>query len=228
MPTVRRIIVRAPRNSENDVALQVELRSRLMLLGRRTLASPVGRGMFSFGSIHPVLTDMLPIPELSLMGRVPPKNTPLSLDPNQLPENLTCWAEFHNGVAAGLRVSQAQSKITRTWIIYNKPDQLNYSHAGFLMALGLLGHLEALAPADFYTYLLEKHEPTSVGVLLGMAVTKRASLDAVSGTVVREDLFFVSLLSVCRRFLVCCACKFPRCFHSLRWKCPLLSKLHPC
>jgi anaphase-promoting complex subunit 1 len=68
------------------------------------------------------------------------------------------WPNFHNGVAAGLRLSETQSKVrffliitgvpfvchiffflqlARTWIVYNKPEKLDFSHAGFLLALGL-------------------------------------------------------------------------------------------
>lgn len=54
-------------------------------------------------------------------------------------------AEFHNGVAAGLRLAPDLGTVTSTWIAYNQPkkDQaasLN-AHAGFLLALGLQGHL---------------------------------------------------------------------------------------
>lgn len=51
----------------------------------------------------------------------------------------TAWAEFHNGVAAGLRLAPGGHQLTRTWIVYNKPVQPSYTHAGMLMALGLTG-----------------------------------------------------------------------------------------
>jgi hypothetical protein len=46
-------------------------------------------------------------------------------------------------------------------------------HAGFLMALGLNGHLTKLAEMNTYDYLIKCHEMTSVGLLLGVAATKR-------------------------------------------------------
>jgi anaphase-promoting complex subunit 1 len=46
-------------------------------------------------------------------------------------------------------------------------------HAGFLMALGLNGHLSNLAELNTYDYLIKCHEMTSVGLLLGVAATKR-------------------------------------------------------
>jgi anaphase-promoting complex subunit 1 len=46
-------------------------------------------------------------------------------------------------------------------------------HAGLLMALGLNGHLNNLAEMNTYEYLIKCHEMTSVGLLLGVAATKR-------------------------------------------------------
>eukprot|EP00466_Bigelowiella_natans_P020153 jgi/Bigna1/69308/fgenesh1_pg.8_\ len=117
------------------------------------------------------------------------------------------WPGFHNGVAAGLRVvipaggggqnggeaygrsssspsSSSAAEITRTWIAYNRPRKLTYTHAGFLLGLGLRGHLNALAPSDLcvvivcclslvvvvgYWYLSQDHDATIMAILLGMA-----------------------------------------------------------
>lgn len=56
------------------------------------------------------------------------------------------WPAFHNGVSAGLRIVRDMPTTDSTWIVYNKPDSTGdaldkHSHAGLLMALGLLGHL---------------------------------------------------------------------------------------
>jgi anaphase-promoting complex subunit 1 len=67
------------------------------------------------------------------------------------------WSLFHNGVAAGLRLGQGQmtKPMTRTWVAYNKPTEPNHTHAGFLLAMGLQGHLAALNMADTYEYLAQ-------------------------------------------------------------------------
>lgn len=86
-------------------------------------------------------------------------------------QELTGWPEFHNGVAAGLKyqppwfassgpeVSQVRvphaSPGTRAWIMYNKPAEASSSHAGVVLALGLQGHLAALATTDLYRYLAQ-------------------------------------------------------------------------
>lgn len=46
----------------------------------------------------------------------------------------------------------SQGKMSRTWIIYNKPEEPNVIHAGLLLALGLHGHLCVLTITDIYQY----------------------------------------------------------------------------
>ena len=122
--------------------------------------------MFTLASLHPLLTEPLPIPPLSLAGRVPPTNATIALDTSGYAAELSLWPEFHNGVAAGLRLASGVTNLTRTWIVYNKPNAPDYSHAGLLMALGLHDHLTALAMTDIFVYLSQGHDATSVGVRL--------------------------------------------------------------
>jgi anaphase-promoting complex subunit 1 len=69
----------------------------------------------------------------------------IALDRATPAPDLFDWAQFHNGVATGLRLVAAESQesgsggeaITSTWIAYNRPNELSNEHAGFLMALGL-------------------------------------------------------------------------------------------
>ena len=165
---------------------------KLLLLSRRVLAVPVGRGMFTIGNLQPVPAEPLPVPDLCLVGRVSPTNAMLALDISDCPVDLKVWPEFHNGIAAGLRLplgedaSEIVSKITRTWIVYNRPprnsqalssgngtnspsDIVGHSHGGLLMALGLRGHLTSLEMTDIFDYLTQGSVTTTVGVLLGMA-----------------------------------------------------------
>ncbi len=51
---------------------------------------------------------------------------------------------------AGLRLAPGGDQLTRTWIVYNKPSEPNYTHAGMLMALGLMG-----APSSIECCLLQ-------------------------------------------------------------------------
>ena len=176
--------------------------NKLLLLCRRALASPVGRGMLTIGSFQPVAAEPLPVPDLCMAGRVPPANANLALDTSDCPTEFRVWPEFHNGVAAGLRLpldsemGDSISKITRTWIVYNRPNpnndvqaqnqtngqppppnNQNHAHGGLLLALGLRGHLAALEMTDIYDYLTQGQVTLTCGVLLGMAANKRGSCD---------------------------------------------------
>ena len=165
----------------------------------RSLALPIGRGMLTLGSIQsPKATARLPIPEISVKGKVPPSNGTITLDMNDCPSDFLVWPYFHNGVAAGLRIPAASEmgtdfKVTRTWIRYNRPlppppnqeaegdssSRILQSHAnaGFLLALGLRGNLASLEMSDIYEYLTEGSITTTVGLILGIAANKRGSCD---------------------------------------------------
>ena len=173
---------------------------RLLFLSRRALALPIGRGMLTIASLHPVPAEPMPIPDLCLKGRVPPTNASISLDMSDCPADMRVWPEFHNGVCAGLRLPVEEAcgsfEISRTWIVYNRPPSVNqnssedgdeaantellfknHSHGGLLLALGLRGHLNALEMSDLYEYLTQGTVTTTVGILLGMAANKRGSCD---------------------------------------------------
>lgn len=103
---------------------------------------------------------------------------PLNSGNIDVPPNMASWASFHNGVAAGLKIAPA-SQIDSAWIVYNKPKhaELANEYAGFLMALGLNGHLTKLATLNIHDYLTKGHEMTSIGLLLGVSAAKLGTMD---------------------------------------------------
>ena len=118
------------------------------------------------------------------------------METSNAPPELTLWPEFHNGVAAGLRVGpkvklnpkskisgKTNSHVTRNWIIYNRTASDaaggEAGHAGILFALGLLGHLSVLSVTDICDYLTQGHEPTTVAILIGMSAAKLGSADTL-------------------------------------------------
>lgn len=175
---VRVNVVQYPELSDHEFIEEKE--NRLLQLCQRTMALPVGRGMFTLFSYHPVPTEPLPIPKLNLTGRAPPRNTTVDLNSGNIdvPPNMASWASFHNGVAAGLKIAPA-SQIDSAWIVYNKPKhaELANEYAGFLMALGLNGHLTKLATLNIHDYLTKGHEMTSIGLLLGVSAAKLGTMD---------------------------------------------------
>ena len=67
--------------------------------------------MFTLALSQPLPTAPLAIPPLNLSGRVPPRNASIGLDHVEKPATMTVWAEFHNGAAAGLKISTVLSKV---------------------------------------------------------------------------------------------------------------------
>jgi hypothetical protein len=182
---VRLVVERGPEHSDHDLILAQQ--ARLELFCRRVAALPVGRGMLTLSTVSPQLTGALPVPELIFAGRVPPANGTFVLDQAalHLPPAYAEWVRFHNGVAAGLRISPngPTSTLTRTWILYNKPKrEATYEHGGFLLALGLQGHLAKLKLTDVYAYLNQGHEAVTCALLLGLSITQRGRMDSKTST----------------------------------------------
>ncbi|XP_046885397.1 LOW QUALITY PROTEIN: anaphase-promoting complex subunit 1 [Hypomesus transpacificus] len=175
---VRVSVVHLPEVSDHEYIEEKE--NKLLQLCQRTMALPVGRGLFTLFSYHPVPTEPLPVPKLNLTGRAPPRNTMVDLNSGNIdvPPNMTGWSSFHNGVAAGLTIAPA-SQVDSAWIAYNKPKipELANEYAGFLMALGLNGHLTKLATLNIHDYLTKGHEMTSIGLLLGVSAAKLGTMD---------------------------------------------------
>jgi len=206
------VLLNVPRAPEaTDHEHQQRLQSRLHLMCKRVVSISVGRGMLTMGTLQPLLADALPIPPLCLSGRVPPTQggATVRLDISASPEEMTMWPQFHNGVAAGLRLEKGLLPITRTWIVYNRPaasadGQAAYSHGGLLMALGLQGHLTALSMSDIYDYLTQNQDSYLVGLLLGMACSKRGTADPKVSKML--CLYLPSLLP-CADFEISAACQ---------------------
>ena len=183
----------------SDLDHRHKLQMRLLILCRRSLACPVGRGALTLGSLTPLMAEALPCPPLSLAGRIPPNNSPLLLSTGTAPPDLSLWPEFHNGVAAGLRVSSPQenspstsssssytprstggaSTVSRNWIVYNRTATADDSsfHAGVLLALGLQGHLRVLSVTDICDYLTQGDQLTTIALLVGLPASRLGTAD---------------------------------------------------
>nr|POE46089.1 anaphase-promoting complex subunit 1 [Quercus suber] len=161
--------------SASDQDLQ---QAQLWNLAQRTTALPFGRGAFTLATIYTLLTEAFTVPKLVLAGRLPAQqNATVNLDPNlRNIQEIKSWPEFHNAVAAGLRLAPLQGKMSRTWIIYNKPEEPNAVHAGLLLALGLHGYLRVLNLTDIYQYYQQEHESTTAGIMLGLAASYRGTM----------------------------------------------------
>lgn len=141
------------------------------IVATRTLAIPLGRAILNYNSKVPLPTEKFPISKISFDVKIKPAQVTISEEKAYLTSNLQAWGLFHNGVAAGLSVSKDAQEISASWIVYNKPEELNNEHAGFLLGLGLNGHLRAMATWHAFNYLTSKHTMTSIGLLLGLSAS---------------------------------------------------------
>ena len=99
-----------------------------------------------------------------------------------VPPNMSMWPQFHNGVAAGLRVSPQTRYVDSNWINLSRNRQatteLNAEIAGFLLGLGLTGHLNKFNDLVIHEHLNRDHEMTQLALVLGLGIGKRGSMDA--------------------------------------------------
>lgn len=151
----------------------------VQLVSFRTLSTPAGRAMLAFSGRLPLLTEKLPIPSFSLQCVMKPSNVTVSAERSSFTEEKVCWAFFHNGVSTGLAISKGSKGIDTSWILFNKPQDLTNRHAGFLLALGLNGHLKSLAKWVAFKYLTPKHTMTSIGLLLGLSASYMGTMDTL-------------------------------------------------
>ncbi|KAI1822479.1 hypothetical protein F4861DRAFT_389067 [Xylaria intraflava] len=156
---------------------QKELVTRL---ATNTLSIPAGRGLMNYGLRFPLLTQKFHVHGFVLNCMVKPQNVTVGVDKSLFTEEKIAWAFFHSGVAAGLSISRDAKGIDTSWILYNKPgNDLNNRHAGFLLALGLNGHLKDVAKWVAFKYLTPKHTMTSIGLLLGLAASYIGTMDSL-------------------------------------------------
>ncbi|KAI9680873.1 MAG: Anaphase-promoting complex subunit 1 [Caeruleum heppii] len=163
--------------SESDLLeAQKEL---VQIVAIRTLAVPAGRGPLYFSARHPLLTEKFPITGFNLSCVMKPSNNTVTADKSVFTEEKVGWAFFHSGVAAGLSISREAKGIDASWVVFNKPAELSNRHAGFLLALGLNGHLRSIAKWVAFKYLTPKHTMTSIGLLLGLSASYMGTMDTL-------------------------------------------------
>ena len=145
----------------------------------RTLSVSLGRGLLFYSARLPLLTEKFPIHCFTLSCVMKPADTTVTADRNIYTEEKTSWAFFHAGVEAGLSISKDASGIDTSWILFNKPRDLQTRHAGFLLALGFNGHLKSIAKWVAFKYLTPKHTMTSIGLLLGLSASYFGTMDTL-------------------------------------------------
>ncbi|KAJ8719345.1 hypothetical protein PYW08_011520 [Mythimna loreyi] len=168
-------LTQRPEVSDHDFIEEQE--KYLFAVSTRTMALPIARGMASLRTVPCPATEAVEVPRVCVWGRWRGRGAGAG-DAAPAPG---AWAAFHNGAAQGLAlVPLSGFTIDSEWVIYNKPRgtaEMSTEHAGFLMALGLNGHLRDMPFMNIYEYLVKCNEMISVGLLLGLAATYRGTMD---------------------------------------------------
>lgn len=168
-------------NSEphwTDSELLEKQKEQVTVVATGTLAVPAGRGLMQFGLRFPLPTERFDIVGFNLTCLVKPTNILVNADKSLFIEEKVNWAFFHQGAAAGLQISAQAKGIDNNWIVFNKPGgEPSNRHAGFLLGLGLNGHLRAMLKVVAFKYFTTKHTMTSVGLLLGLAASFMGTMD---------------------------------------------------
>nr|XP_049700108.1 anaphase-promoting complex subunit 1 [Helicoverpa armigera] len=165
-------LTQRPEVSDHDFIEEQE--KYLYAISTRTMALPIARGMASLRTVPCGATEAVEVPRVCVWGRWRGRGAGEAAGAG-------AWPAFHNGAAAGLALVPLHGfTIDSEWVIYNKPRgtaEMSTEHAGFLMALGLNGHLRDMPFMNIYEYLVKCNEMISVGLLLGLAATYRGTMD---------------------------------------------------
>ncbi|KAA8908811.1 hypothetical protein TRICI_004739 [Trichomonascus ciferrii] len=143
----------------------------------RAFSVSLGRAALFYSARRPLVTERYAIPRINFTLVIKPSNSTVSLQKMFLSDENVAWGYFHNGISAGLSVSRQATHISGSWIVFNKPSTLTSQHAGFLLGLGLNGHLKKLEEWHIYNYLGPKHTHTSVALLIGMSASHLGSMN---------------------------------------------------
>ncbi|KAL7317427.1 Anaphase-promoting complex subunit 1 [Mucor circinelloides] len=168
------LVVEQPDLSDEDLA--AEHQSQVAMLVQRTLSLAAGRAIYAYGTHIPDLTKALPSEIINLSAKILPLRTVVAVDDSQWSKEFLHWPQFHNGVAAGLRISP-NNQCNDSWIDFCVPQELDPQSGGILLALGLNGILKKLPLVHWYRFVTQQCDLVNVGFILGAAVAYRGTKD---------------------------------------------------
>ncbi|CAI4049724.1 anaphase promoting complex subunit 1 SKDI_14G1530 [Saccharomyces kudriavzevii IFO 1802] len=159
-----------------QVLAQKKYFAKIMAL--RTCTNGIGWGAVAYATEKPISTQKWVVQPLNMIS-VFPDDTKIGVKvPEDIGHDVVKWGQFHAGVSSGLRISKKANGITGSWIAFNKPKELDAYHGGFLLGLGLSGHLKNLEEWHIYNYLSPRNTHISIGLLLGMSSSMKGSMDS--------------------------------------------------
>ena len=165
-----------PDDAAGEAERQEDAIAAARAMAARTMAQCVGRGMLHLAS-HPLeSTSTWTTPRVCLAVRTQPDGGSLS-GTHAADAHEREWPEFHNGAASALEIAHRSRRVDSDWIFAHSGGRSTATHAGFLLGLGLSGHLRSLGRVHAYRYLAPRHALTTIGLVLGIAASFRGSAD---------------------------------------------------
>ncbi|AMD19407.1 HBR506Cp [Eremothecium sinecaudum] len=143
----------------------------------KALTSGLGKAAVFYCSEDAINSKKSQRDELNLNFKFPSDGSKLSLSKDKFQDEFLKWAEFHRGVARGIAISKSVTNVTSSWINHNRPPWLDAQYGGFLLGLGLNGHLKVLEEWQLYNFLSPKYTHISIGLLLGICASMKGSMD---------------------------------------------------
>ncbi|OMJ84336.1 hypothetical protein SteCoe_14561 [Stentor coeruleus] len=196
---VTRILkMRTPENNISEEHFETEKHNLLYKLCLKRASTCIGFGALTLGTSKASPTSASSVPQINFSALLPPNfETKMQMSVSELEtreKDFLVWPKFHIGVATGLKMLSEDPKDyvrNRQWITYHRGEEESNEHAGFIMALGLLGQLEALHDLDIYRYLRAEQESIIIAIYLGTAASSLGSMDERIMRVLRISIAFL-------------------------------------
>lgn len=196
---VTRILkMRMPEQVISDEHFETEKHNLLYKLCLKRASTCIGFGALTLGTSRASPTSASEVPQINFSALLPPNfEAKMQMSATELEtreKDFLIWPKFHIGVATGLKMLSEDPKDyvrNRQWITYHRGEEESNEHAGFIMALGLLGQLEALHDLDIYRYLRAEQESIIIAIYLGTAASSLGSMDERIMRVLRISIAFL-------------------------------------
>lgn len=190
--------MRMPENVISDEHFETEKHNLLYKICLKRASTCIGYGALTLGTSKASPTSASSVPQINFSAFLPPNfETKMQMSVTELEtreKDFLVWPKFHIGVATGLKMLSEDPKEyvrNRQWITYHRGEEESNEHAGFIMALGLLGQLEALHDLDIYRYLRAEQESIIIAIYLGTAASSLGSMDERIMRVLRISIAFL-------------------------------------
>lgn len=163
-----------------DEEVMAEQQKRVFVsISDRLKATSVGRAMFLLSSQPIQMAKQLKISPICLRIRMLCHCIVTHREPDGESAEME-WPEFHNGVSAALMLAMDDTQVESSWIYSQTSSGFNSRHAGFIFGLGLQGQLRNLGKIHAHHYLSNRHLTTTIGLLLGIAISFVGSCDVMA------------------------------------------------